>query len=150
MSSVQEQEELVYVVDLTTYELDRTADEVEGGGGGENPDSGAPLPQEPPTPIHQLAILIDGWEQPLVLPIEPTRDVVYLDALARLLRIAVLAGERVPAVAINYGEVYERSLAFERRLPEWVYSGIEAKVAAKLPTEVRLVLCPKKRRAPSI
>lgn len=138
-------EELVYIVDLTSYEIDGAAHEIDRGG--PNEEERPPLPQKPPSPIHRLALLIDGLDEPLLLPIEPTSDVVYLDALARLLRIAVLAGERVPAVAVNYGESYERSLAFERRLPDWVYSGVEAELAPKLPPEVRLVLGPRKRRA---
>jgi len=136
-------EELVYVIDLTTHELDRTAHEIDGGG--PDPASRPSLPPEPPAPIGLVALLIDGWDEPLILPIEPTRDVRFLDALARLLRIAVLAGERVPSVAVNYGEEYERSLAFSRKLPDWVYSGVDKRNAKALPPEVRLVIGPRSK-----
>ena len=137
-------EELVYVVDLTTTELERAEEEIHSKRQLEPP----PLPEEPPREIEILALLIDGREEPLFLPIEPTRDVLYLDALARLLRIAALAGETLSSVAINYGEAFERSLAFERRLPTWAYDGVDRDVAVTLPRELQLVLAPKKRVTP--
>lgn len=138
-----EPEELLFVVDLTTAEIDRVSQEVEAGGPRRPPPG---LPPAPPSPISRLALLVDGWGEPLLLPVEPTVDVAWLDAVARLLRIAVLAGERVPVVAINYGEVFERTLAFERRLPEWAYAGVDEATAARLPPEVRAVLGPQRGR----
>jgi len=140
---MNEREELVFVVDLTTAEIDRVSQEIDAGG--PRPGSAPPLPDEPPSPVAQIALLIDGWDEPLLLPVEPTRDVVWLDALARMLRIAVLAGERVPAVAVGYGDVLERALAFERRLPEWAYSGVDPQTAVRLPPDVRRVLGPRGR-----
>lgn len=143
MTSPEERpEELLFVVDLTTAEIDRVSQEIDAGGRPEPPE----LPPVPPTPISRMALLIDGWDEPLLLPIEPTRDVAWLDAVARLLHIAVLAGERVPAVAVNYGDVLERSLAFERRLPRWAYSGLDEETAARLPPELRAVLGPQRSR----
>jgi hypothetical protein len=137
-------EELVFVVDLTTREIESLARDIERGGPETSPRTARR--DEPSRPIRRLALLLDTWEEPLLLPVEPTRDAKLLDALARLLRIAVLAGERVPTVAIDYGEEYERTLAFERRLPDWVYSGVDARTAARLPPRVRLVLGPTRAR----
>jgi hypothetical protein len=136
-------EEMVFVVDLTTAEIDRVSQEIEAGGARPGPP---PLPPAPASPVARLALLIDGWDEPLLLPVEPTRDVAWLDAVARMLRIAVLAGERVPAVAVNYGDVPERALAFERRLPEWAYLGVDEEISARLPTELRVVLGPRQVR----
>jgi hypothetical protein len=92
---------------------------------------GEPAPASPPDEpladeetIDTVAVLHDESE-PLLLPIEPTRDRRYLDALARLFRFAVLRGERIPETAVRYGTEYERTLAFARRLPAWAYDGIE-------------------------
>jgi hypothetical protein len=132
--------EPVFAVDLTKGELARCVEEIEE-------DTVAPtaprrLPEPPERPIRWMALIYDEAEDPLLLPIEPTRDVCLLDALARLLRIAVLSGERISSVAINYGEELERTLAFERRLPAWAYEGIEARRASHLPEPLRTVLGP--------
>lgn len=143
---IRAREELVFAIDLTTGEMARAALDVEAAAETKGDVASQPLPEPPPHDVRHVALLLDDREEPLVLPIAPTRDVVLLDALARLLRIAVLAGERVPAVAIEYGEELERRLAFERKLPDWVYEGVEPDVAAELPVEVRRVLGPKTNR----
>jgi hypothetical protein len=140
---VTQPEELIFVVDLTAAEIDRASREIDAGGPRPPPPE---LPDAPPSPVSRMALLIDGWDEPLLLPIEPTLDVAWLDAVARLLRIAALAGERVPAVAVNYGEVLERTLAFERRLPEWAYTGVDDATSARLPPELRVVLGPRRGR----
>lgn len=85
--------------------------------------------------IDAVALLHDASDAPLVLAIEPTRDRRLLDALARLMRFAVVRGERIPTVAVRYGSEYERSLVFERRLPPWAYDGIDA----ALPPALRVL-----------
>lgn len=82
--------------------------------------------------IDVVALLHDGSDAPLLLPIEPTRDRRLLDAIARLMRFAVERGERIPGAAIRYGSEYERTLAFERRLPAWAYDGIDARLPPAL------------------
>jgi hypothetical protein len=102
--------------------------------------SAAPTRDEalgPSEAIELVAILHHESEAPLLLPIEPTRDRRLLDAIARLLRFAVARGERIPAVAIRYGDGYERALAFERRLPRWAYEGVDAR---DLPSELERAL----------
>lgn len=110
----------VLVVDLRS----RALDEDRAGEGGASLPPDAPL--EPDETIDTVALLHDGSDAPLLLPIAPTRDRRFLDALARLMRFAVLRGERIPRVAVLYGSEYERSLAFERRLPAWAERGIDA------------------------
>lgn len=93
---------------------------------------------DPSETIELVAILHDESPAPLLLPIEPTRDRRLLDAIARLVRFAVARGERIPAVAIRYGDEYERALAFERRLPRWAYEGV-----ADPPSELARALGPR-------
>jgi hypothetical protein len=134
-------EALVYVVDLRARAIDEAArvsrDEPAG-----------PPPSPPPSPasdVRAVALLLDGRNEPLVVDVPPTRDGRLLDALGRLLKIAVLAGERVPSVAVTYGEEYERTLVFERRLPRWVFDGLDGRTADALPPEIRRVLGPPRR-----
>jgi hypothetical protein len=93
-----------------------------------------PLPADEQTemPIDTLAVLHDGSDEPLLLPLLRTRDREELDAIARMLRFAVLLGERIEKVAAEYGGPRERRLLFERRLPPWVYDGIDAPSAMGL------------------
>ncbi len=139
-----EADEPVFVIDMTEREMaparaaffERRSDD---------PAAPAALPPTPPSPISTVALILDGWNDPLLLPIEPTEDVVLLDALARLLRTAVLVKQRVPAVAVEYGDELERRLLFERRLPTWLVSGVDDNVAARLPSEIARVLAPSQR-----
>lgn len=105
------------------------------------PSSGAAVPPDetlaPDETISLVAVLHEGLSEPLLLPIEPTRDRRLLDAIARLLRFAVEHEERIPAVAVRYGDAYERALAFERRLPRWAYEGMDAR---GLPADLARVL----------
>lgn len=110
----------------------------------EEREEAPPLPTDEPLEAHEvvawIAVLHDASDEPLLLPIEPTRDRRRLDAVARLLRFAVMRGERMPEVAVRYGEEYERRLAFERRLPAWAYDGVDPRVARALPEPLRRVL----------
>lgn len=117
----------VLVVDLRASSLaeDRAAGD---GAPALPPDE----PLEDGETIDLVALLHDGSDAPLLLAIEPTRDRRLLDALARLMRFAALRGERIPRVAVRYGSEYERTLAFERRLPAWAYDGIDAPLPASL------------------
>ena len=135
---MRDSDEPVFVVDLTEATMEACGEEIRRGA--EAP-SAPSLPEAPDEPIRTVALVVDDSD-PVLLAIEPTRDVVLLDALARLLRIAVLSGERVPAVAVGYGDELERRLAFERRLPAWVYDGVEPRVARRLPRALRAVLGP--------
>lgn len=131
-------EEPIFVVDLTDGEMERCASAVAQADRGWGSDRR--LPDPPSRPIRWLALVIEGRDDPVLLPLEPTRDVEFLDALARIIRIAVLAGERIPTVAIEYGTELERSLAFERCLPSWAYDGVAPDISARLPRHLRKVL----------
>lgn len=135
-------DEPVFVIDLTSAELARCAAEMQGS---QELLDERPLPEPPDQPIRVVALLAEGLSEPFLLRIDPTRDVLYLDALGRILRIAVLSGERMPTVAVEYGEELERKLAFERRLPSWAYEGIERGLARRLPEDLRAVLAPKSK-----
>jgi hypothetical protein len=139
-------DEPVFVIDLTRAAIDRAARKAAEPG----PARPRPLPEAPTRPIERIALLLDGWQEPLLLPVAPTADVVLLDALGRLLTIGVLAGERVSVVAVEHGGELERSLVFRRRLPDWALDGVEPRVAARLPEAVERVLGPRppgRRRA---
>lgn len=102
------------MIDLGDLEADRRALD------------GAPSPRPLPRveeAISQVALLPrDG--PPVLLPIPATEDARLLDALARLVRFAVMLGEPILAVAERYGGEYERALAREGRLPRWAIEGV--------------------------
>lgn len=130
-------DEPVLVIDLRSATLAADRDALGGSPAPDVPDD-EPLTED--ETIAHVALLHDASDAPLLLPIEPTRDRRWLDALARLIRFAVLRGERVPSVAVRYGTEYERSLAFERRLPRWAYEGIDTR---HLPPEIARALGPR-------
>jgi len=138
------QEPLVFVVDLRAPAMAEVAQLVAQQDPTETGPAAQPLPEVPSQPISHLALLVENREEPLLLPLEPTQDVEYLDALARLLRIALVAGKRIPTVAVEYGEERERQLAFSRRLPRWAYHGIPDALSGSLPPALKAVLGPKK------
>ncbi|HJL20041.1 MAG TPA: hypothetical protein RMH99_30530 [Sandaracinaceae bacterium LLY-WYZ-13_1] len=116
---------------------------------GEDRAAPAPPPDAPleaSETVDRVALLHDGDDEPLLLPIEPTRDRAELDALARLIRFAVVRGERIPTVAHAYGGERERRLLFERRLPGWALDGLAPADLAKLPAALRRALGPPPRR----
>lgn len=117
----------VWVVDLRTH-------------AGGTDEASAVTSLAPEENVALVAVLHDELAEPLLLPIEPTRDLRRLDAIGRLFRFAVERGERIPAVAVRYGEPYERALAFERRLPRWAYEGVETR---ELPAALARVLSPR-------
>lgn len=102
----------VFVVDLRAATLERER-------AGARPPPDEPIDED----IDTLAILHDESDEPLLLPLVPTRDREELDAIARLVRFAVEHDERILTVATRYGGELERRLVFERRLPAWAYDG---------------------------
>lgn len=131
-------DEPVLVIDLRSAALAADRDALASSARAPNVPDDEPL--EEGETIARVALLHDASDAPLLLPIEPTRDRRWLDALARLIRFAVLRGERVPSAAVRYGTEYERSLAFERRLPRWAYEGIDA---PHLPPAIARALGPR-------
>ncbi len=105
----------VFVIDLRDLEADRAA-------------LGAPAPRALPSmdeAVRDVALLVEGAD-PILLPIAPTDDARLLDALARLVRFAVLRQRPVAEIAARYGGDYERQLVRESRLPGWALDGVDA------------------------
>lgn len=127
-------DDLAFVIDLRRAAMDEVAREVAAA------SSGAFVPRVLPSPpegaIATVALLVDGADAPVLLPIAPTRDVRYLDALARLLRFAVLRGAPVREIARAYGTDYERSL----ELPRWSRGELDAAARSRLPPAVAAAL----------
>lgn len=131
------------VVDVRTPALD--ADRRASASGEPQRASPADVELVEDEAIDVIAVLHDGSDAPLLLPIAPTRDRAWLDAVARILRFAVLRGERMPTVATAYGGALERRLAFGRRLPAWAYEGIDDTALRRAPPALRRVLAPSDR-----
>lgn len=132
-------EALVFVIDLRDAAMQEIAREVDAAIEGAFVPRVLPAPPE--APIAAVALLVGAGEgEPFVLPIEPTTDVRWLDALARLVRFAVLRGATVEEVATQYGEEYERALVGGGRLPGWALGALDAPTAARLPETVRRAL----------
>jgi len=114
----------VFVIDLRDLEADRAA-------------LGAPAPRALPSvdeAVRDVALLVEGAD-PILLPIAPTDDARLLDALARLVRFAVLRQRPVAEIAARYGGDYERDLVEARRLPAWALDGVDE----ALPSALRIL-----------
>lgn len=86
------------------------------------------LPEPPKQPIRAVALLIEPGTDPVLIAIEPTRDVVALDAAARLLRVAVATGTPVRTLALEHGDATLVDLYRRHRLPRFVYEGLPVAV----------------------
>ncbi|AKF04160.1 hypothetical protein [Sandaracinus amylolyticus] len=122
---------LALVIDLRDEAMRDVAREVDAAMGG----AFVPrvLPDAPSEPIARVVLLVDDVA-PIVLPIDATDDARWLDALARLVRFAVLRGETVRDVASRYGEAYERAMV----LPRWACGELDA--SARVSERVRRAL----------
>lgn len=109
-------DEIVFAIDLRRGALDEERDALEH----ERAPVPHPLPPVPVRPIRTVALIVDDAD-PILRPIEPTRDVRMLDALGRLLRYSALLGISVTEVAERYGAAYEREVL--GRLPRWAFRG---------------------------
>lgn len=83
--------------------------------------------------IRAVALVFDWDADPVLLAVNPTRDIEMLDALARLLRAVLLTGHSVAHLATEYGDAKMRRLYFAKRLPRFVYRGIPLPVRSRLP-----------------
>ncbi len=121
-------DELVFAIDLRREALREVEHDLETANETSAP---RPLPPVPHRPIGRVALLLDGRDEPLLLPIAPTRDARFLDALARLIRVASVLKSSVPEVARRFGAPYEQGLVTQGRLPGWA-SGNEPFAPASL------------------
>jgi hypothetical protein len=140
VASVSGADEPVFVIDLRGSTMREVRREVAAARAG----AFVPrlLPAPPDEPVRLVALLVDGRAEPVLLPITPTRDIALLDALARLVRFAVLEGLRPAEVARRYGGPLERSLADDGRLPAWAAGDLDAALLGALPKEVQRALGP--------
>jgi hypothetical protein len=86
-----------------------------------------------------VALRLADDEEPLLLPIAPTRDMAALDAAARLLRVAAVTGRSLAELATEHGDARLRRLYFGKRLPAFIYEGAPARVARRLPPPLRRI-----------
>ena len=92
-----------------------------------------PPPRAPEKSIRAIALVFDWQDDPVLLAINPTKDTAMLDALARLLRGAIITGASVSHLATEYGDDTMKRMYFAKRFPRFVYRGIPATVRPRLP-----------------
>ena len=137
----------VFVVDLSPQTMDACQadfgyEQVEG----DRSPSGSDHPSKLPRPIRAVA-LIFAWEKdPVLLSIQPTKDTQMLDAVARLMRTAMLTQRSVGALVTEYGDDELKRLYFSRRMPRFIYEGIPAPVRHRIPSELQRALGSVSRR----
>ena len=116
----------VYVVDLTEAALAACRAAFDDANLGTDPafEGTDPNPQRGPKkrPIRAVAFLTEADADPVLVPITPTRDVMALDAMARLVRAAVVTGVPVAELATRHGDGQLTALYRARRLPAFVYT----------------------------
>lgn len=125
-------DELVYAIDLRRDALGDVERDLRSGD-----RTSPPAPPSPARPLRFVALLVDGRDEPVLLPIAPTRDGRFLDALARLIRVAVVLQQPVPEVARLYGAPYEQDLVARGLLPEWASGPELLSIAAGSPSWLR-------------
>lgn len=140
----------VFVVDLTPQTMDACASDFAVRLS--SPDDAAlaqrqaALPATPQRPIRAVA-LIFAWEKdPVLLNIQPTQDTEMLDAVARLIRTAMLTQRSVGAIVTEHGDDQLKRLYFSRRMPRFIYEGIPAPVRHRIPNELQRALGQGSRR----
>jgi hypothetical protein len=105
------------------------------------------LPSPPKKAIRAVA-LIFGWEDdPILLNIRPTKDTQMLDAMARLIRAAVLTRRSVASIVVEHGDDTLKRLYFSKGLPRFIYEGIPAPARHRIPREFLRTLGKRSARA---
>lgn len=119
----------VFVVDLTPAALEQTRRAFERID--EEPGPARAAPSAPERLIRAVALVFDWEADPVLVPVEPTRDTVALDATARLLRAALVTGARVADLASCEPDLL--ALHAGRRLPAFVYEGLPPAIRGRVP-----------------
>lgn len=134
----------VFVVDLTPRTMEGCRAALESAG----PSSWRPdrPPPSPRAPIRAVALVFTWEGDPVLLSIQPTRDTTMLDAVARLIRMALLTHRSVASLVIEAGDNELKRLYFSRRLPRFIYDGVPAPVRHRVPSELVGALGRRRRR----
>ena len=86
--------------------------------------------------LRAVALVFDWSDDPVLLAMEPTNDLKMLDALARLMRFALLTGHSIARLVTEHGDDEMKRMFFARRFPRFVYRGIPVSVRKRLPKEL--------------
>lgn len=97
-------------------------------------------PRATARPVRAVALVFAWEEDPVLLSIRPTRDAAMLDAMARVLRTALLTGRSVASVVTELGDARLKRLYFSRGLPPFIYDGVPAPVRHRIPTQLQQAL----------
>ncbi len=111
----------------------------------EPPDRAEARPA-PAQPIRAVALLFARDADPVLLSIRPTLDTAMLDAMARLVRSALLTRRSVASLVTEAGDAELKRLYFARALPRFIYDGVPAPVRHRIPEELRAALGRRARR----
>jgi len=134
----------VYVIELTAAALEACRRDLLGVRSEGDADGGAAagrtLEPPPARPVRALALIFAADEDPLLLPIEPTRDMAALDAAARLIRAAAVTGRPLAELATDCGDLQLQRLYFARRLPRLIYQGVSPEQARRIPERFRTIV----------
>lgn len=124
----------VFVVDLTPAAVAACRrDFLEEAEGHATPLAERELPDPPARPVRAIALVVALDQDPALVPVSATRDMVALDATARLLRSALATGRRVAELALLHGDEVLRQLYLGRKLPAFVFDGFPAALRDRLP-----------------
>lgn len=137
----------VFVVDLTprTMEACRADLASPAPGAGGDP-AAAPAPGPASRPIRAIALVFTWEGDPVLLSIQPTVDTEMLEAVARLIRMAMLTRRSVASLVTDAGDEQLKRLYFSRKLPRFIYDGVPAPVRHRIPTELQEALGHRRRR----
>jgi hypothetical protein len=139
----------VFVVDLTPETMASCRDELFAPD--DQPAAAAVRPPPAPgSPLRAIALLFARDEDPVLLSIRPTLDTAMLDAVARLIRGALLTGRTVANLVTEAGDAELKRLYFARALPRFIYDGVPAPVRHRVPEALRSALGHRRsRRGPT-
>lgn len=134
--------EPVFVVDLTEPTMANCKRDFEPAEGASAPPlapSSRPL-SIPKHEVRAVALVFEWQHDPVLLAVDPTRDIEMLDALARLLRATLVTGYSLAHLATEFGDPRMQRMYFSRRFPRFVYSGIPIPVRNRLPDQLVLAM----------
>jgi hypothetical protein len=135
----------VFVVDLTPRTMEACRTDLAGPAPGGDPAT-APAPAPASRPIRAVALVFTWEGDPVLLSIQPTADTEMLEAMARLLRMAMLTRRSVASLVTEAGGEHLKRLYFSRKLPRFIYDGVPAPVRHRIPMELQEALGRRRRR----